>query len=123
MREQRTVRVEHVALDEPERAAGVLDEGTRRDAARADRPKEVHAKIPPCTVPIGFPCAAVASSWTSASPAANDTSRIQHLRHRHSSLEMFLRASGFVTLSALARPRQPGAPVFPRRPRVPPHLA
>src|SRR6266849_1150388 len=39
MREQRTVRVEHVALDEPERAAGVLDEGTRRDAARADPPE------------------------------------------------------------------------------------
>src|SRR5438093_6721819 len=102
MRDQLTVCVEHVALDESERAPGVLDEGTRRDAARADRPKEVHlhlhgriafalaerrhvgpthrgvgdrGKNPPCTVPIGFPCAAVASSWTSASPAANETSR------------------------------------------------
>src|SRR3989442_2174184 len=81
MRDQLTVRVEHIARDEPERAPGVLDEGTRRDAARAERPEDVHlhlhgrvvmyaqpiaasaiaAKIPPCTVPIGFPCAAVAS--------------------------------------------------------------
>src|SRR6266850_6592642 len=34
------------------------------------------ARMPPCTVPIGFPCAPLASSSTRASPGANDASRM-----------------------------------------------
>ena len=36
----------------------------------------IAARMPPCTVPMGFACVASASSSTTASPGANDASRM-----------------------------------------------
>src|SRR4029450_13233302 len=45
VRDERVASVHHVALDEPERAPGVLDAGPGRDAAGADGSQEVHLHL------------------------------------------------------------------------------
>src|SRR2546426_622063 len=118
VRDERVPGVEDVALDEPERAPGILDSGARRDAARAYRPKEVDLHL---DGRVAFADERLARRergephsqqrgrgrrWNLA--AEQRLHPVQHLRHR-----LLLRrarriaGSGRVTLCARARSRHP----------------